>query len=161
MQGLLFQREVHGAAFILLTWCSVGFLPAGCHGLKFYLSSGKPMAPTGLKPAGCHGLRFYLSSGKPMGQLSPIGCLPLHLSTWLPWYEALQLSTGLLCRLRGFTCPKGSPCGSFYLTSGLPIAMVWCSTCPAGSPWVCCPERPRLTAWGRTRTRRPWPAAAN
>jgi hypothetical protein len=102
-----------------------GFLPAGCHGWRFYLSSGKPMgqlSPMGFLPAGCHGLKFYMSSGKPMGQLSPMGFLPAgchgaKLSIEL--YSCLRVSMNV----RWFTCPKRSPCGSFYLTSGLPIAM--------------------------------------
>jgi hypothetical protein len=135
LEGLLVQREIHVAALILITLLDFYQRVAHCHGLMFYLSSGKPMgqlSPVGFLPAGCQWIEILpvqreahwtaftyriFTSGLPWYEA-------LQLSTWLPWYEALQLSTGLLCRLRGFTCPKRSPCGSFYLTSGLPIAMV-------------------------------------
>jgi hypothetical protein len=123
-EGLLVQREVHGAAFILLTWCSVGFLPAGCHGFSFYLSSGKPMgqlSPMGFLPAGRHGLRFYLSSGKPMGQLSsmwflPAGChgLKFYLSSGKPMAQLSPM---------GFL-PAGRHGLKFYLSSGKPMGQL-------------------------------------
>jgi hypothetical protein len=43
VRGLLVQREVHVAAFILLTLLDFYQRVANCHGVRFYLSSGKPM----------------------------------------------------------------------------------------------------------------------
>ncbi len=83
-------------------------------------------------PAGCQGLRFYLSSGKPIGQLSPMGFLPADChGTKL--YRALFLYVDVYrvsMHVTGFTCPKRSPCGSFYLTNSVRF---WPAGCQL--PW--------------------------